>query len=194
MWRSYVFKRKNYNMEKMWFVVYTRSRCEKKVATALTKKNVVNYCPLNMKMRQWSDRKKIVSEPLFPSYVFIFIEEDKLFTIKNMSDHIVNPVFWLGKPARIKDEEIEAIRYFLHEYSSVRIVKQPVKINDKVKIIRGPFLNHEATVSGFKNNLISLQLPSLGYMILSEINTSDVEIIPQWQTTDAEVYSPSIAI
>ena len=178
----------------MWFVVYTRSRCEKKVANALTKKNVVNYCPLNMKVRQWSDRKKMVSEPLFPSYVFIFIEEDKLFTIKNMSDHIVNPVFWLGKPARIKDEEIESIRYFLHEYSSVRIVKQPVKINDKVRIIRGPFLNHEATVSGFKNNLISLQLPSLGYMILSEINTSDVEIIPQWQTTDAEVYSPSIAI
>jgi hypothetical protein len=55
-------------------------------------------------------------------------------------------------------------------------------------------LNHEATVSGFKNSLISLQLPSLGYMILSEINTSDVEIIPQWQNADLEAYSPSIAI
>jgi transcription antitermination factor NusG len=147
-----------------------------------------------MKMRQWSDRKKIVSEPLFPSYVFIFIEEDKLLSIRNISDHIVNPVFWLGKPARIKNEEIEAIRYFMHEYSSVRLVKQPVKISDRVRIIRGPFLNHEATVSGFKNSLISLQLPSLGYMILSEINTSDVEIIPQWQNADLEAYSPSIAI
>jgi transcription antitermination factor NusG len=103
-------------------------------------------------------------------------------------------VFWLGKPARIKNEEIEAIRYFMHEYSSVRLVKQPVKISDRVRIIRGPFLNHEATVSGFKNSLISLQLPSLGYMILSEINTSDVEIIPQWQNADLEAYSPSIAI
>jgi transcription antitermination factor NusG len=181
-------------MEKMWFVVYTRSRCEKKVANALTKKNIINYCPLNTKMRQWSDRKKIVLEPLFPSYVFIYIEEDKLFAIKNISDHIVNPVFWLGKPARIKEEEIDAIRYFLQEYSSVRIVKQQVKVNDRVMIVRGPFFNHEATVSGFKNNMISLQLPSLGYMILSEINTSDVEVISHWQTNDTEVYSPSIAI
>jgi transcription antitermination factor NusG len=181
-------------MKKMWFVVYTRSRCEKKVANALTKKNIINYCPLNMKIRQWSDRKKMISEPLFSSYVFIYIEEDKLVTLKNISDHIVNPVFWLGKPARIKDEEIEAIRNFLKEYSSVKIVKQQVKLNDKVRIIRGAFLNQEATVFGFKNNMISLQLPSLGYMILSEINASDVEVIPNWAHTDAEVYSTSIAI
>jgi transcription antitermination factor NusG len=181
-------------MEKMWFVIYTRSRSEKKVASALTKKNIVNYCPLNKKMKQWSDRKKIVLEALFPSYVFVFIEEEKLLSIRNISDHIVNPVFWLGKPARIKNEEIEAIRDFLHEYTSVRLIKQSVKINDRVRIIRGPFLNHEATVSGFKNSLVSLQLPSLGYMILSEINKSDVEVIPQWQNTNVEAYSPSIAI
>ncbi|MEY4660481.1 MAG: hypothetical protein RLZZ42_433, partial [Bacteroidota bacterium] len=62
-------------MKKKWFAVYTRSRCEKKVAQMLTKRGIVNYCPLNKKLRQWSDRKKYIFEPLFPSYVFVYIEE-----------------------------------------------------------------------------------------------------------------------
>ena len=59
--------------EKKWFVVYTKSRCEKKVADLLTKKGIENYCPLNRVQKQWSDRKKIILAPLFTSYVFVRI-------------------------------------------------------------------------------------------------------------------------
>lgn len=181
-------------MEKKWYALYTKSKCEKKVAELLSKKGVINYCPLNKKIRQWSDRKKIILEPLFPSYVFVFVEEPQIVMLKKLSDNIVNPVFWLGKPALIKGEEIQAIRDFIEEYNSVRLIKQKVNMNDKVKIINGPFNNIEASVNGFKNSMISLVLPSLGYMILSEISLSDVEIIADFSIDHEGKFNRSFAI
>ncbi|HEX6432075.1 MAG TPA: transcription termination/antitermination NusG family protein, partial [Niastella sp.] len=55
---------------KRWYAVYTHAKWEKKVADLLTRKNIENYCPLNKVVRQWTDRKKIIYEPLFTSYVF----------------------------------------------------------------------------------------------------------------------------
>ncbi len=164
-------------MKNNWYVLYTKSRCEKKIADLLSKRNVENYCPLNRVYRQWSDRKKMVTEPLFNSYVFIHACEEELNAIKKLSNNIVNVVYWLGKPAIIKNEEIEQIRYFLNEYSNVTIEKQPVRMNEMVRIIKGPFRNLEGTVAAIKNNLVVLSLPSLGYKMMAEVNLSNIEIL-----------------
>lgn len=164
-------------MKNNWYVVYTKSRCEKKVADFLSKRNVENYCPLNRVYRQWSDRKKMVTEPLFNSYVFIHACEAELNAIKKLTNNIVNIVYWLGKPAIIRNEEIEQIRYFLNEYSNVTIEKQPVRMNEMVRIIKGPFRNLEGTVAAIKNNMLVLSLPTLGYKMMAEVSTSNIEIL-----------------
>ena len=164
-------------MKNNWYVLYTKSRCEKKVADYLSKRNVENYCPLNRVYRQWSDRLKIVTEPLFNSYVFIHTCQEELNVIKNLSNNIVNVVYWLGKPAVIRNEEIEHIRYFLNEYSNVILEKQPVKMNEMVRIIKGPFRNLEGTVTAIKNNMLVLSLPSLGYKMMAEVSASNIEIL-----------------
>ena len=164
-------------MKNNWYVLYTKSRCEKKIADLLSKRNVENYCPLNRVYRQWSDRKKMVTEPLFNSYVFIHACEEELNAIKKLSNNIVNVVYWLGKPAIIKNEEIEQIRFFLNEYSNVTIEKQPVRMNEMVRIIKGPFRNLEGTVAAIKNNMVVLSLPSLGYKMMAEVNLSNIEIL-----------------
>ena len=97
------------NENKKWFAVYTRPRCEKKVAEILTRKKIENYCPINKVFRQWSDRKKVVYEPLFTSYVFVRISEREITSLKQ-SNGIINLVYWLGKPAVIHDSEIEVIK------------------------------------------------------------------------------------
>src|SRR4029077_16112 len=97
---------------KKWFAVYTRPRWEKKVAEILTRKKVENYCPLNKVLRQWSDRKKIVHEPLFTSYVFVRVSESEIMSLKRING-VTNLVYWLGKPAIIRDSEIETIKMFL---------------------------------------------------------------------------------
>src|SRR6186997_1335326 len=107
---------------KKWFAVYTKPRFEKRVTEIMNRKRIENYCPINKVLRQWSDRTKFVTEPLFPYFVFIKITESELSSLKQI-DGVVNFVYWLGKPAIIRDSEIEAIRQFLDEHSNIRLEK-----------------------------------------------------------------------
>lgn len=161
-------------MKKKWFVVYTKSRCEKKIAALLEKKGITNYCPLNRVQKQWADRKKIVYEPLFPSYVFVGAVEEELYAIKQLSNDIVNFVYWLGKPATIKDEEIESIKRFLQNYTNVTLEKSKVRIGDLVRIINGPLMNLEGNITAIANRKVKLSLPSLGYIMIAEVKLSNV--------------------
>lgn len=161
---------------KKWYAVYTRPRWEKKVADLLVKKRVETYCPLNAIVRQWSDRKKIVYEPLFTSYVFVHAEPQEQLTIKQ-TDGILNFVYWLGQPAVIKDDEIDAIKQFLEEYRNVQLEKIEVNMNDRVKITSGPLMAREGNVIEVRNRTVKVLLPSLGYALTAEVEKANVEII-----------------
>jgi transcription antitermination factor NusG len=163
-------------MEENWYAVYTKPRWEKKVAELLNRQKIENYCPLNTVIRKWSDRKKKVSEPLFTSYVFVRITEGQHSQVRK-TDGIVNLVYWLSKPAVIKDREIEAIREFLNEYKNVRLEKTQVNVNDMVRILRGPLTQYEGNVMSVKSNTVKVVLPSLGYLMVAEIEKTNVEII-----------------
>ena len=68
-----------------WYAVFSRSRHEKIVATALTNTGVTTFLPLMSEMHSWSDRRKLVDVPLFPGYVFVQIPntaEAKLHVLK----------------------------------------------------------------------------------------------------------------
>jgi transcription antitermination factor NusG len=107
-------------LEKNWYAIYTRPRWEKKVAAALTLKQINNYCPVNTVLKQWSDRKKLVEEPLFSSYVFVRVAQDEMLKVIQ-TEGVLNFVRWLNKPAVIKNAEIELIRKYLAEYQYVRV-------------------------------------------------------------------------
>src|SRR4249919_618677 len=112
-----------------WFAVYTKPRWEKKVAGLLDEKGIENYCPLNKVVKQWSDRKKVVMEPIFKSYVFVRVPEAEKWELRSING-IINFVYWLGKPARVKDEDIDTIRKFLHEFSDIQVEEAPrLKVN-----------------------------------------------------------------
>jgi transcription antitermination factor NusG len=100
---------------KKWYAVYTKPRWEKKVNRMFLERQIESYCPLHRVHRKWSDRIKIVEEPLFKSYVFVCITEAEKTAVR-MINGVVNFVYWLGKPAIIKGREIEIIRRFLNEY------------------------------------------------------------------------------
>src|SRR5206468_12120920 len=103
------------DVKESWYVVYTKPRWEKKVADLLTRKGIESYCPLNKVKKQWHDRKKIISEPLFTSYVFVHISVHSHNNVLQTSG-IINFVYWLGKPAVVRDDEIDTIKSFLDHY------------------------------------------------------------------------------
>ncbi|MFZ9332451.1 MAG: UpxY family transcription antiterminator [Chitinophagaceae bacterium] len=90
---------------KKWYVLYTKPRWEKKVDKALQQKGIESYCPLNRVKRKWSDRIKTIEEPLFKSYVFVKVEEKEKTEVRYV-DGVLNYVYWNGKPAVVKEEEI----------------------------------------------------------------------------------------
>ena len=163
-------------MELRWYAVYTKPRWEKKISESLDKKNIENYCPLNTVVRRWSDRTKKVSEPLFSSYVFVRVSEDQQFKLKQVTG-IINMVYWLNKPAVIKDREIQAIRDFLDEYKNVRLEKTNVNVNDMVRVLSGPLMEYEGNVVGIRSNTVKIVLPSLGYLMVAEVERSNVEVV-----------------
>lgn len=162
--------------EKKWYAVYTRARWEKKVAELLTKRKVDVFCPLNKVMRQWADRKKMILEPLFTSYVFVHASEADYLTIKQ-TEGIINFVYWLGSPAVIKDEEIYAIKDFLSEHADVKLEKVDINVSDKVRITDGLLVHREGDVLEVKSKSVKIYLPSLGYAMTAEVSKSKVELI-----------------
>jgi transcription antitermination factor NusG len=165
-----------------WYAIYTRPQCEKKVAEKLSKRKIDNYCPLAKDYRQWNDIRKANYKPLFPSYVFLRLSVDQVSSVKNI-EGVINILYWLGKPAVIRDIEIEMIKRFLKEHSNVYLEKGTVNIRDIVKIINGPFMEKDGNVIAINSNKVKLILPTLGYSIMADVVKENIEII---HTTEQE--------
>lgn len=181
---------------KNWYAVYTRPHWEKKVTELLNRKQIETYCPLTKSVKQWSDRKKTIYEPLFNSYVFVNIGENEQLPVRQ-TDGILNFIYWLGKPAVIRNDEIEAIRQFLSENQHIKIEKIDVSLHDKVKILGGPFRYWEGDVTEVRTKSVKVLLPSLGYALVAEIPKSRIEVISVNKdliTTNKHSYAVTAAI
>jgi transcription antitermination factor NusG len=100
-----------YSVEPRWYVVYVKSRSEKKVRDRLAKQKLNTFLPLIKTVRQWSDRRKQVEIPLFNGYLFVHIVPDE-FTIVKMTEGVVDFVKQEGKFATIRDEQILSLSTF----------------------------------------------------------------------------------
>lgn len=158
-------------MSKKWLAVYTRPRWEKKVNQLLQEKGTESYCPLNKIKRKWSDRVKVIEEPLFKSYVFVKISDEERTQVR-MTTGVVNFVYWNGKPAVIKEKEIATIRRFLDEYENVEAEPMDIKINERVKITTGPLMDQEGKVLSVRHKTAQVAIDSLGYMLVAYIDRS----------------------
>src|SRR5690625_7322620 len=96
-----------------WFVLYVRSRAEKKVAIRLEKQGFTVFCPTKIEERQWSDRIKKVEVPYFRSYVFVKSTEKQINTVL-ATPGVVRRLFWLGKFAVVRGEEKVEVHQFLY--------------------------------------------------------------------------------
>lgn len=162
-------------MKKSWYAVYTKSHCEKKVASLLTKRKIETYYPVNRIISYNSNKKKTVYEPLLSSFVFVNITDCEMDAIKKISC-VINFVYWLGKPALIKQDEIVNMQYFTNEYSNIKLEKKIVNPDESVKIISDPHIDLKGKLISVKNTLVQLWLPSLGYMMVAELEKSNFDM------------------
>jgi len=170
----------NTDLKKQWFLIYTRPGCEKKVAELLERKHLEVFCPLTKVQKRWSDRKKPALSPLFSSYVFVFASTNEHAVIRQ-TDGVLNFIYWLARPAVIRQEEIDTIRNFLKEYDFVRLEKTSINLNERVRIINGPLMMWEGTVVEIRTTTVKIILPSLGYALVAEISRENTESVMSLQ-------------
>lgn len=128
-------------------------------------------------MRQWSDRKKTVLEPLFKGYVFVQVaEKDRLEILK--VNGIVNFVHWLGKPARIPGHEIETIRRFLNEFSEVEVAEAvSLKVNSPVQVKQGVLMNYKGIVLELQGSRAKVRINSMGVQLSAYFDRKNLEMV-----------------
>lgn len=144
------------------------------MAASLEAKGIAYYCPLTKVIKQWSDRKKTVVEPLFKSYVFVQVPAVKKWELLKV-DGIINYVTWLGKPANIKDSEIITIRKFLKEFKVVEVVQNAFEINTRVKIKQGVLMDYHGILLRISGNRASVRIESMGLQLITTIDKKNLE-------------------
>lgn len=159
-----------------WYALYTKPRWEKKVHALLTEKKIESYCPLNKVRKKWSDRIKIVEEPLFKSYVFARVNDEEQTKVR-LTAGVMNFVYWQGKPAIIRAKEIETIRKFLNEYENVLAEPMQLKENGKVIIRQGLFMDQEAKVLKIEGNRVKVVIESIGYTLIASIDKKNLSTL-----------------
>lgn len=148
-------------MEKsQWYLIYTKSNSEKKVGAFLNKKGILTYCPLMSSVRQWSDRKVTIEIPIFTSYVFVNIDLSQYREVR-MTPGVLNFVYWQGKPAIVKDKEMDSIKRFIKEYNHLSFTVTQLKHGNRVTIPSGIFKDQPAIVQTVKKNKVILELVNL---------------------------------
>ncbi|PTT16578.1 antitermination protein NusG [Flavobacterium sp. HMWF030] len=147
-----------------WYVVYTKPKWEKKVAEKLNQIGIECYCPLITQIKEWSDRKKKVEVPLFNSYVFVQLEDKERNSVFQIAG-VVRYLFWLGKPAVVRDEEINIIKMSLKAENISDISVTSIQVGDRIKLETGAFSNQSAIVQEVSNTHYILVLESLGCVL-----------------------------
>ena len=160
-------------MQKNWYIIYTKPKCEKKVAATFTKRKIDNFLPFNCKQVNSSRKSKLIYEPLFDSYLFANVTNTDIAKIRDV-EGVVNLVYWKGEPAIMNNDEIEAIKEFTSYHQDIKLEKTQVNLNRTTKIIDGPWYSMEGNVLSVKNTMVKVNLPSIGFSMIAEIENKSV--------------------
>ena len=128
-----------------WFATYVNTRHEKQIALQLERRGIEAFLPLYLSVRRWKDRRKELSLPLFPSYVFVNIAIKDRLQVQRVPG-IVQFVSFQGMPAAVPECDIEALRHGLS--GNIAVEPHPfLKVGRRVRV-------HSGAMAGFEGILI----------------------------------------
>jgi transcriptional antiterminator RfaH len=157
-----------------WFVLQSRSRHEKKVLAFLTAQEIEAYLPLHTVKKKWSDRIKLVEEPLFPGYLFVKYDEINRYKILN-TPGAVRFVSFEGKYASIPEKQIAAIKIIAAKEEETEVIDLSFIVGEEVFISDGPFKGLYAKLVDYKGkSKFVLEVEAIGKGVLLEIGTTKV--------------------
>src|SRR5882757_9494489 len=144
------------NFHSGWYLIYTKPRHEKKVHTRLNEMQIDSFLPLTKKLRTWHDRKKYIDEPLFPSYVFIYLN-----SLQNYYEGIdaEGSLYYVrsGKEiARVQDSVVNNIKLVTSQVKDLEVSDSYFQPGQRLVISQGALtgLSCEVIESNSKQKLL----------------------------------------
>jgi transcription antitermination factor NusG len=160
-----------------WYALYTKPRSEFKAAEQIKTAGVQYYLPTITEIRQWSDRKKKVAEPVLRGYIFIFAnEKERIISLEQYS--IVRCITEHGRPAKIPEWQIENLKSMLRHEVDFQIVDRLFP-GTKVRIKEGPFEGIIGTIIDTENGKdVAISIDLLNRSVTTHLpKESNFEII-----------------
>jgi len=161
--------------QKNWYAVYTKSRSEKKLHSLLGSKNITSFLPLRKEIKQWSDRKKWVEQPLLPSYLFVHISTADHFDVLN-TPGAVRYVSFEGRPSPIPEKQIVTLQNLLaHRPTDIEVDYSHLEPGTFVDVVSGPLRGVSAEVIQLKGKYrLLIRFESIHCCVHAEVSMAEV--------------------
>jgi len=132
-----------------WFAVQVTPRHEKKVDAILQQQNYGHFLPICRTRRKWSDRVKVIDQPLFPGYVFVRTQSYSVGKIYR-TPGIIRIVSFGGRPCSVPDIQIEALQRIIDSKRDISSIPY-LAVGQKVQIVTGPLSGLIGIISHYRN-------------------------------------------
>lgn len=159
-----------------WYAVYTRHQHERAVAESLAGRGLEVFLPVYEALRQWTDRQKRLSLPLFPCYVFFRGNPERRARVLS-TPGVHSIVGFGGRPAAIEKSQVDAVRLAVENH--FRVEPHPfLRSGDRVRVRSGSLVGVEGILvrkRSFARLIISADL--LQKSVSIEVDAGSIERI-----------------
>jgi transcription antitermination factor NusG len=161
-----------------WYAVYTKINSEKKILEELQEQEIESYLPLKKTLRQWSDRKKWIEEPLFRSYVFVKVSHIEFFDVLAVPG-VVCYVSFGGRAQAIPEYQIENVKAFVQqEKNEIILTKELIEKGAKVEVLYGPLKGVKGEIIKiFGQYRILIRVDAMGCSLHTNISKEEIKFL-----------------
>jgi len=161
-----------------WYAVYTQVYKEKRVMDYLTRLGIECYLPVRKSLRQWSDRKVWLDEPLFPRYVFVRVSSFEFFDIY-AAPGVISYVTFGGKAQPVPAQQIDQVRKMISQQErEVVVSREHIEKGSHAEIIFGPFKGITGEVSRVCSNYrIIVRIDTLGCHVYATVSADELRML-----------------
>ena len=155
-----------------WYPVCTNPRAEKKAYQALINKGLETYLPLHRQLKQWSDRKRWVEEPLIKSYLFVYINEHEQTEVL-MTKGVSRFIYFSGRITSMPQKQIDELKLLMASPFELEITEDNLQPGEKIIIKAGPLKGLTGEIISYRSQKqLALRLENLGYSIIIHMAAS----------------------
>ncbi len=162
---------------KIWYAIYTKARNEKKVSMLFSQAGIEHFLPLIKREKIWSDRKKVVEEPLFASYIFVHLMENEQLKVMHIPG-VVRFISFEGMKVPVRDQTIEAIRFFVETGEDFFLKEEDYMPGKKVRVVTGSLKGLEGRlIQHLGKQRVKIEVDAIRHSIFLRLPMAALEII-----------------